>query len=519
MAESLSSDRQSVAETAIALVAAVALIALVVLASGTQVRIYHPMWLDECITALVANDPSAIHGLTAIRGGVENNPPTYYLILWPIVRLFGGLGTVGLRLYAGGCTALAIVGVYSLCRLYVERERALIGALSTAAHPMVIAQMFEVRFYGLWLALTAWFAFSVLARRDGEDGWRVGARCVLAAAAATMHWFGIICVFLVVATDLLINRPGKGRRWVRALPFVAACAAVALFSPFLFAQRRGLTVPTWIEPTTTLELERMAYRIFVNTPAFILAAFIAWRLVRRLREAQRGVRRDDAAANARTLRATAMATAPALSLLAFPVVIAIFSLVVQPTLQERYILPGVIPLGLLTGVLSVPRSSRGGKYVLAAAGLALAISTGHEMRVYDSLVAHTDWRLDHAAATTARMVAQGDGRPIVFARRFEQYGVMQLRPDLARSIALIDFDGVPAAPLMTRTIFERDMARRVAQVYPQYRLINVNVLRKSEPFVVITSDDEVDELRLLLPGFDIVQEAPDVYYVTPPSNS
>jgi len=35
----------------------------------------HPIWLDETLTWTIANDPSFSHAMSAVRSGVETNPP------------------------------------------------------------------------------------------------------------------------------------------------------------------------------------------------------------------------------------------------------------------------------------------------------------------------------------------------------------------------------------------------------------------------------------------------------------
>ncbi len=489
-------------EAAVAGVALVVLISAVVLLSGAQSRLSHPMWLDECFAALLANDQSFRHMLSAIRGGVENNPPTFYVVLWPVARLFGGLDTVGLRVFSGLSMVVGLVGMYCVCRVYFTRLQATIGTLAVASHPMVVAQMLEARFYGAWLAATIWFTYSMLIEpADKPPVALIVIRCVLAAIVATIHWFGIAAVALVVATDLVFSAAHPKQRLVKLLPFAAAALAVLLCLPFLLGQRSGLNVITWIDPVTPLTIVRMLYRILVNPSLLALVAFAMWRLVARMsHERHEPIR--------------LLALSPILSLLLFPVVITVFSFVVQPALLERYVIVVVAPFGALVAAAALPSPMRGGRALGAFAVLGLTIALGLEMRTNMRLSAITDWRIRNAVATTERIIAHGKRLPVVFARRFEQYPVIHERPNLSRSVALLDFDGTPDSSLMRRTLFEREMARKVNRYYPEYRLINVSELRKSGPFIVITSTNEEDELRRLLDGFEVFPQAPDVFYVT-----
>jgi uncharacterized membrane protein len=396
---------------------------------------------------------------------------------------------------------IALTGMYAICRLYFSRERAIVGTLAVAAHPMVVAQMFEVRFYGAWLAASVWFVFAILVPATGRNRWPIILlRIALAVAVATIHWFGLAVVALVVAADMTLAARSPKERLARIAPFLFAAAATAACLPFLAGQRAGLTVPTWIEPTTGLSIARLAYRIFVNPWLLVVAAYAAARLATRARPERVGL-------------AALPPFMPLLSLLLFPAVITVFSLTVQPVLYERYVIVVVAPLAILAAWAALPSGRTGGTLLAAVASVGLVFALGREMRRYNALTAITDWRVRNAIAATARVVARGGPLPVVFARRFEQYPVVQQRPDLAPSVAFLDFDGVPSPSLMRRTVFERDMARRVARFYHQYRLIGVDSLRARGPFVVITSANEEDELRRLLEGFEIVPQGADVYYV------
>lgn len=498
-------DRPSFRELSFAGMATAAGIIAILFAVDAQSRLTHPLWLDECITSLIANDDRFAHMLRAIHGGAENNPPTFYLILWPIARLFNGLGTVGLRVVAGVATLAALIGVYATARLFVDRSRAAIGALAVAAHPIVIAQMFEARFYGTWLAATTWFAFAMSIQPSESNERRVLAwRCGLAVVVATMHWFGILVVLLIVAGAAVRARFAPGQPastpLSRAAPAVCALVGVALCSPFLISQRSGLSVPTWIEATTGEAVVAMAYRLFVTPGALLAAGIVVLPTARLFGFGRRGT-------------AEVAALAPFWMLLLFPVLITTLSFLLQPLLYERYLIPSALPLGILAAWSLPVRPSRIRVLLLGSAAAVLVIAMGREMRWYSRAVSITDWRIRNALRAVDRVVDSGGPRPVIFVRRHEQYPVIQQRPELAGSVALIDFDGEPDS-LMPRTIFERDMARRINHFYPSHRLVRLGSIERGSAFIVITSANEEAELRRLLAGFTVLRQEPDVYYVS-----
>jgi hypothetical protein len=261
-----------------------------------------------------------------------------------------------------------------------------------------------------------------------------------------------------------------------------------------------LTVATWIDPVTAADVRLMAGRLFGALSMLVLVGYVGWRLVARIPA-------HSEAAEWRSL-------APVLALLLFPVVITGVSIVLQPALLSRYLIVTVVPLGVLTAVAAVSLESKGGRLLATLACAGMVVTGTLEMRQLSRVTASSVDTIHIAVAATEAIIAGGGPVPIVFIRRFEQYPVVQQRPSLAESIALLDFDGVPDSLLTRRTVYERDMARRVNRFYPRYRLINVAALRRAGPFLVITIPEEADDLHRLLFGFDIRPRGRDVYFVT-----
>src|SRR3954454_2405082 len=105
----------SIIELAAVFAGLAVLLTVQLLIAGLRDVLSHPLWLDECLTQLLATDASFPHALAAIRGGVETNPPTLYLILWPLAHIVGG-DVVFLRTFAAIAMLLALVGIYAICR-------------------------------------------------------------------------------------------------------------------------------------------------------------------------------------------------------------------------------------------------------------------------------------------------------------------------------------------------------------------------------------------------------------------
>jgi uncharacterized membrane protein len=243
----------SLAEAAAALLGLTLLAAAQLIAARCTDLLSHPLWLDEVITARLVNDPSFTHMFKALASGVDTQPPVFYLLVWPIARVAGSLDNVALRAISLGSVLLGMVGAYAICRRYFGRTASAIAMLALWAHPMVIDQAFQARFYGPWLALTIWFCYLQLGA-DGETRAHRVARWIIAILAATMHYFGAISVGLIMLTDLLVHR-----RFKRIIPGIAALAAILLCAVLVFQQRRGLSVPTWIEPLSASQIKDVIY--------------------------------------------------------------------------------------------------------------------------------------------------------------------------------------------------------------------------------------------------------------------
>ena len=228
--------------------AAVAMVQLIV---TRRLELFsHPLWLDECFTSLIANDKSFSHMVAAVAAGVDTNPPTLYLILWPIARIFGSLSDTGLRAIAVIWMLAGMTGLYAICRRFFAPGPSAVAVLALWAHPLIIDQAFEGRYYAPWLALTVWFCYlQMIADHDEPAGRRV-ARYVLGIIATSIHYFGVIAMIMIGSADLLVHRRIK-----RIVPILIGLLAVAACVPFLFGQRAGLSIPTWIDPVSVSEIK------------------------------------------------------------------------------------------------------------------------------------------------------------------------------------------------------------------------------------------------------------------------
>ncbi|HEY7086558.1 MAG TPA: glycosyltransferase family 39 protein [Tepidisphaeraceae bacterium] len=441
-------------------------------------------WLDETITSLIVNDKSFSHMVSAISTGVDTNPPTFYLILWPIARMFGPLSDTALRAIALASMLAAVTGVYGICRLFFGRLPSAVAALAVWAHPLIVEHAFQARCYAPWLAVTVWFCYLQIQARDDEPAARRIARYILAIFATTMHYFGFIAMVLIGAADFLVHR-----RVRRIVPVAVGIAALVACVPLVIKQRAGLSVGSWIDPFSAAQFKDDLVALF-GSPSLIVVLLLIW--IGHLTQSAPGAD-GNKAHNARDYRELI----PLSSLFLLPFVIAAFSLLIQPALVLRYMILSIAPLAPPVALLAQRSSKRivmTALVVLAMMGIVTVVGVSHTTRGLDA-----EFRA--AAAEIDRRVPS-DGL-IIFKRRREMYPVLHLRPDLAARSAQLDFDDsvLPVVTGMSR--YERDMGRKVQRIYPSLRMADRQQLIAAGTFYVIAPVNEFKELQRQLPGFRV----------------
>ncbi|HVT89702.1 MAG TPA: glycosyltransferase family 39 protein [Tepidisphaeraceae bacterium] len=477
------SRRQSV--SAFELISIFVALAAVALLQLTVTRcfdlFYHPLWLDEVFTSRMANDPSFAHLFRALAHGFDTNPPTLYLMLWPIARMLDVIDNSHLRLFAMLWMLFGMTGLYAICRRFFTRGPCIVAVLAVWAHPLIIDQGFEARFYAPWLALTVWFCYLQMLATDDEPKPRLIARYVLGILATAIHYFGAIAMFMIAAADFLIHRKIK-----RIIPSLLGMLAIIACLPLMRGQRANLSIPTWIEPSTASDIRDDIVAIF-GAPSFILVLLLMWSAsLLRGRETSDHQPRGD-------LRELL----PMSSLILLPLALIVFSKVIQPALVLRYLILAIVPMAPMFASL-IQRSGRLAINMailsLIALGAITIINKSHATRGLDTEFATAIAEIDRRVPP--------DGL-IIFKRRREMYPILQIRPDLASRSAQLDFDDAVLPNVSRMSQYERDMGRKGQEIYSDLKMMKTDELSKLSRFFVVTPIDEYKELQLELPGFDI----------------
>ena len=287
-----------------------------------------PFWLDEWHTALVANRASLSQVFSDLYQASDMGPPLLHVIAWTVAKMSGGLTPLGGRIISFTSVLLALILVFLALRRRFGVAACVAGALAVASHPLVITHAFELRYYCLWLACAAGFAWALaldhsLARSRRRDV-VIGLWAILLCMT---HWLAVLSLGLMCIGALV----SYGRDWRsglrRVLPAGAGFVVLALSVPLVLAQRAEVAEQSWM-PDVTLAEVRATFDLFWAAAIVVLSVLlILSSLV--LRPLQ-----DEARATIKTV-VRDPSVAALLSLFLVPVLMSILS-IVYPALNPRY---------------------------------------------------------------------------------------------------------------------------------------------------------------------------------------
>jgi hypothetical protein len=440
-------------------------------------------WYDESLTQTIVADPDFLHSMRALAGGVETHPPTYYVLLRGVTTVLGRADEVPLRWFAYLCTVVGLVGLYATLRFAYPPLAAFAATLAVGAHPLVLHQGFEARHYNVLLAEAAWLCYFLLRSRvPGAGLWTVIGLAVMAILMVTTHYFGIICLALILAGDALVSFRSGRARLCRVVALAAGVVALACCLPLLRSQRAAITVPTWLPPPKLGDIREIFRLLFV--PLLVLIVLVcAVGLLTLARSRRRAAApQPPAATDWRSM-------AGLLSLAAMPFVLLVMTYVYQPVLLDRYALPAVLALAppIAWACVRFPRWLA----VIVCAGFWL--SCGVEMRYLAD-----DYRTKDAQRaqfmTMLRQDCQPDA-PIAFHTPIRLSWVMRYAPDLAPRCYQLDFEWEDLDRGAESHFFTRDLGRQEAAYYGRPRMLSCHDLKLPVAYVVFDQPDMLPKFR------------------------
>jgi mannosyltransferase len=304
----------------------------------------HGLWFDELFTAEVARLPldeilSAIVSGTGTTSYLAGVPPSYNAPYYLVVHLWMSLPGLGGDTSLRALSLLATAGGLALITRAVARlggrATGILAGLVLAASPLVLEQAVEARSYGL-AVLASGGAVLGLARWLQEPPRGLVLFGIAGAGMGLAHWYAVTVLAAFVVAALLL------RGW-RALPVVltggaAALPTVALVALNLLNGTGGRNAEHLHD--TGGQLAGLAVRAWAGGENPLLYLTVGLAILGGVRAA--GLR----------VVAASWVLAPLLLLLAAELV--------RPVYLPRYLLTGLLGLGVLAaaGALTVPRAAR-----------------------------------------------------------------------------------------------------------------------------------------------------------------
>ena len=389
--------------------------------------ISRPLWFDECVTSLLANDPSFAHELQSLTQA-EPNTPGLFLFLRPL-QLGGAISPTTLRLFSLGCICLAVVGFYACMRTFVGMPLAIAASLLVWSHPLVMRHAFEARYYAPMMTCTVAFALALRAR-GRFAGFLIAAASL---GLCMIHYFGIIILALMLLAHWLASR----QRWRELLPALAGPAALVLWIPVFLRQRESFHV-TWVPALSASVAKGFIGEVLPASMIMLLCISVAFMLAFKTR----GPRQSQSLPVA------------LLSLLALPVILLVITVTVQPVLIGRYAIVFALGLCALIAVLLRP-APRVAVWIVC--GMAVLMSCINLNQL--TTAAREETAGLEALATSIQ--ANAKGRPVLFADGRLLLPMYYGLPETSRASRFLDFDsGDPF------NLFVSDVIRNVTSRYP-----------------------------------------------------
>jgi len=226
-----------------------------------------PLWLDEAISASLADE--AARGWSDLVDALrhDGHPPLYYVLLaaWSEVA---GDGDGVLRAFSGVLGVASLPLAWLVARRHLDPWGALLAVGVLATSPFAIRYATEVRMYELLLVLLLLGHLAVVRAWERPTPRRLAAVSVVVAGLLHTHYWALFAV-VVAAAGLAVGISPAGRR--RGIPAQRAgrlLAAVGVgclaFVPWLpvFLDQAAHTGTPWSSPPRPTVVAAMALEAF-----------------------------------------------------------------------------------------------------------------------------------------------------------------------------------------------------------------------------------------------------------------
>ena len=236
-----------------------------------------PMWLDEAISASLAEEAGLGWSQLVEALRHDGHPPLYYVLLALWTSLLGE-GDVAVRAFSGVLGVVSLPLVWLVARRHLDRTGAWLVLGVMASSPFAIRYSTEARMYLLILVLLLLGHLAVVRAWDSPSLGRLAAVSAVVAALLLTHYWSFFIVAVVGIGLLGGGRRGGGERAFRLAGAVAAgCMAFIPWLP-VFLDQLAHTGTPWSpapRPTVVAALTLEAYGGGRGSEALLVAVVLS----------------------------------------------------------------------------------------------------------------------------------------------------------------------------------------------------------------------------------------------------
>lgn len=304
-----------------------------------------PLWHDELFTLYLATRTTAGGLWEALAGGVDLQPPLYYLAVRGSAALAGS-GALAARLPALLGFLAASLALYVFVRRRLSAPFAILAALIPSLGGAYM-YAYEGRPYGLVLGLSGIALAAWQIRGDGASGRMAPLTCAVAlAAAGAAHYYAILMVLPLAAGELTRVIVRRRVDWSMTTALAAgAIAPLVVLRPLIVAVR-GFAPGFWSRPSPDDLID--FYRQLLDPLGLIVLGAAAIATIAALIAPAADVRgQAEASAAVPRPRFPRDEMVAALTLLALPAIGYALAVLVTGAFHPRYVLQGVLGLAVL----------------------------------------------------------------------------------------------------------------------------------------------------------------------------
>jgi mannosyltransferase len=352
-------------------------------------------WRDEAATIAAVSRP--FPALIHMLGNVDAVHSVYYMMMWPLVHLFGS-GALVLRLPTAIAVALTAAAVAAIGRRMISPWVGLAAGLLFAVLPVATRYGQEARPYAFVVGLAALASYLLIrvlmAEPDSRRNWLIGYAAGL-AALGIVNIFGLLLIpahAITVAFEIRRRGQGPDSRKLALNWLAAAIVGVICAGPLLvlgFSQRGQVA---WIANNQSSSgLITLVTLTGSSLITLVIIGIVAIALI---------LSSEAAGASARRAAWRWQLTELSLPWMIVPPALLLGASVISPIYTSRYVLMCIPALALLGGMAIVALGRVVGPVALVLvvlAGLSLQITQRQPYGHYDNVRA-----LDQIVAANAK---------------------------------------------------------------------------------------------------------------------